>query len=101
MIEDQDPAAEAEPSGGNVTVVVRLVDGDRIEAGIFADEAEARRSAEGLIAALAAADSGWPLVEDRYVRPEAVVSVDLVREAHPRWTGSTGRAAPWSNPQAG
>ena len=77
-------------------IVVRLVDGERVDAGVFADEREASRAAEQLIAALVDGPS-WPLVGGRYLRPEAVVSVDLVHEAQPRWTGSTGRAAPWTS----
>ncbi len=96
MFEDQDPQADRENTGGAVGVVVRLTDGDRVEAGVFADEEEARRSAEQLIGALADG-ANWPLVGGRYLRPDAVVSVDLVHEAQPRWTGSTGRAAPWAS----
>ena len=95
MFENEKPIQEPDSSGGAVGVVLRLVDGDRLEAGIFTDEQQARRSAEELVATLGRAD--WPFVGGRYVRPEAVVSVDLVHESHPRWTGSTGRAAPWTS----
>ncbi|MFN2470303.1 MAG: hypothetical protein ABR583_04810 [Gaiellaceae bacterium] len=81
-------------------VALRLVDGGRVEAGAFADEEEAHRYAAELISTLAGTGEKWPLVGDRYLRPQAVVSIDLIREAHPRWTGSTGRATPWSGRQA-
>jgi hypothetical protein len=75
-----------------VHVVVRLVDGDRVVAGSYADTAEARRSAEELLGRFAETGTAWPLVGDRYLRPEAVVSIDLVEEEHRRWGGSADRA---------
>jgi hypothetical protein len=79
-------------SGSAVQVVVRLVDGDRVLAGTAADADEAHRIAEELLAKFAQADTAWPLVDGRYVRPEAVVSIDVVEEEHRRWGGSPERA---------
>ena len=82
-----------EANGSNlVHVVVRLVDGDRVLAGSFANTGEAQRSAEELLGQFAQTDTAWPLVDSRYVRPEAVVSIDLVEEEHRRWGGSAERA---------
>jgi hypothetical protein len=79
-------------SGNAVQVVVRLVDGDRVLAGSAGDSEEAHRIAEELLAKFAQADTAWPLVDGRYVRPEAVVSIDVVEEEHRRWGGSPERA---------
>jgi hypothetical protein len=86
----KEPAA----AGNLVHVVVRLVDGDRVLAGSSADPAEAHRIAEELLGKFAQPDtaSAWPLVDGRYVRPEAVVSIDVVQEEHRRWGGSAERA---------
>jgi hypothetical protein len=85
-------AKEPGVSGNLVHVVVRLVDGDRVLAGRAADSAEAHRIAEELLGKFAQADTAWPLVDGRYVRPEAVVSIDVVEEEHRRWGGSPERA---------
>lgn len=74
-----------------VTVVVRLVDGDRIVTGTHADSEAAQRSAEELLRKFSQGDSDWLFVEGRYLRPQAVVSVDLVEEEHRRWGGSADR----------
>ncbi len=88
------PTGETTGTTVQVDVIVRLSGGEAVEAGTFPDEVEARHFAEGLITSLTGPE--WPRIGDRYVRPEAVVSIDLVREAHPRWVGSTERAAPWA-----
>jgi hypothetical protein len=80
------------PSGSLVHVVVRLVDGDRVLAASVPGPAEAQRVAEELLSNFAQTDTAWPLVDGRYVRPEAVVSIDLVTEHHRRWSGSAERA---------
>jgi hypothetical protein len=85
-------AKEPEVSGNSVQVVVRLVDGDRVLAGSAGNSEEAHRIAEELLAKFAQADTAWPLVDGRYVRPEAVVSIDVVEEEHRRWGGSPERA---------
>ena len=87
-------AAGDEEVGDRFAVVIRLVDGDRIEADAFAVEGDAHRCAEGFVAELGG--GRWPRVGQRYVRPEAVVSVDVARDEQPRWTGSTGRATSWT-----
>jgi hypothetical protein len=81
-------------------VVLRLVGGDRIEAGSFAHAAEAHMFAEELIASASHADR-WPRIGDRYLRPETIVSVDIEPDHQPRWTGSTGRASSWTGRSAG
>jgi hypothetical protein len=78
--------------GDVVHVVVRLVDGDQVLAGSFADAEEAHRTAKELQSSFGQSDTVWPLVEGRYLRPQAVVSIDLVEEEHRRWGGSTERA---------
>jgi hypothetical protein len=85
-------AKEPGVSGNVVQVVVRLVDGDRVLAGSAVDSEEAHRIAEELLGKFAQADTAWPLVDGRYVRPEAVVSIDVVEEEHRRWGGSAERA---------
>ena len=81
---------------GGFAVVVRLTDGDAVQLGVYTGEDVARRRAEELVAALGAGGPQWPYIAGRYVRPDAVVSVDVVHSTSPRWTGSTGRAMPWS-----
>jgi hypothetical protein len=41
-----------------------------------------------------ASDGGWPFFDGRFIRPEAIVSVDLV-EPEGRWLGSAARRAAW------
>jgi hypothetical protein len=85
-------SGEQGTSGNVVHVVVRLMDGDRVLAGRAVDSDEAHRIAEELLGKFAQADTAWPLLEGRYVRPEAVVSIDVVEEEHRRWGGSAERA---------
>jgi hypothetical protein len=82
-----------EPSvtGTVVHVVVRLLDGDRVVAGTLPDADAARRSAEEVVRGFTQDDGRWPLVQGRYLRPGAVISIDLVEEEHRRWGGSPGR----------
>jgi hypothetical protein len=83
-----------EPSvvGDVVHVVVRLSDGDRVVAGTFADPEQAHELAKELQSGFGKTDGIWPLVEGRYLRPQAVISIDLVAEEHRRWGGSADRA---------
>lgn len=75
-----------------VQVVVRLIDGGSVLAGSYDDAAGASRGAEELLDKFARTDNGWPFIGGRYVRPEAVVSIDVVEEEHRRWGGSAERA---------
>jgi hypothetical protein len=77
--------------GDVVHVVVRLSDGDRVLAGTFAAAEQAHERAKELQAGFGQPDV-WPLVDGRYLRPQAVVSIDLVEEEHRRWGGSSDRA---------
>jgi hypothetical protein len=78
--------------GDVVHVVVRLADGDRVLAGTFTDAEQAHELAKELQSSFGRSDGVWPFVESRYLRPEAVVSIDLVEEEHRRWGGSADRA---------
>lgn len=67
----------AEPAGGS-RVVVRLSDGDEIEAGSFASRDEAKAAAKLLTREIAVAEPGeWPELGGRFIRPELIVSVDV------------------------
>jgi hypothetical protein len=82
-------------------VVLRLADGERVEAGSFQAEKEAHDFAEELIASAVAGGKTWPRVGDRYLRPETIISIDIEPDAQPRWTGSTGRATTWTGRSTG
>ena len=101
-----------EPAAGETTpgrrqehvidVVVRLNGGDTAQAGRFTDFDEAKSCAASLVKALSTGDaSEWPLVGGRFLRPGAVLSVDLVENEGPKWAGSTDRASTWTGRQGG
>ena len=75
------------------SVVLRLLDGDRYVIGAYHSTGEAKEFARNLAQQLAS-DEGWPFFEGRFIRPDAIVSIDLV-EPEGRWLGSAARRA-WS-----
>jgi Type II secretion system (T2SS), protein E, N-terminal domain len=92
VAEAQVPAMEepaAEPQAETWYVVLRLADGERIDVGAFGSSEDATAHARGVVEQISA-ESGWPFFEGRFLRPEAIVSVDLVAPEG-RWLGSTVR----------
>lgn len=83
----EEPAAE--PQAETWYVVLRLADGERIDVGAFGSSEDATAHARGVVEQISA-QSGWPFFEGRFLRPEAIVSVDLVAPEG-RWLGSTVR----------
>jgi hypothetical protein len=59
-------------------VVVRLVDGESVQIGVAPNRDGARSLARRTIAELETRDGEWPLIGDRLLNPEAIVSVDVV-----------------------
>jgi hypothetical protein len=80
---DDEPEPTPETTAGEdadavLTVVLRLSTGDIVELGPFRDEAEARARAEELVGQLAAEDgAAWTSVDGRWLRPWAVVAVEI------------------------
>jgi hypothetical protein len=110
--QDSEPAVAAEPAPAAaepgrrsetlVEVVVRLSNGDTALVGRFTDMEEAKASALALVHGLCRGDAGdWPFIGGRYLRPGAVISVDVVESDAPKWVGSADRAATWGRRQAG
>jgi hypothetical protein len=58
-------------------VVLRLMNGERIDAHTCNGAVAARRHAEELVRGLAAGPERWPYFSGRFVRPESIVSVDV------------------------
>jgi hypothetical protein len=99
VAEMQAPAAEQPPDDGQPEtwyVVLRLADGERIDVGSFGSSDDATAHARGVVEQISA-QSGWPFFEGRFLRPEAIVSVDLVAPEG-RWLGSAARRA-WNSGQ--
>ena len=72
------PPPARDGSGPACRVVLRLRDGDRVDVGEFENEFRAEEEARSIVRRLAVASaSDWPLFGNRFVRPEAVVSIDL------------------------
>jgi fused signal recognition particle receptor len=72
-----------EPSAGTVSetkqkanVFVRLTSGERISAGDFEGQEAAERRARELMIAIDA-HGDWPCVDGRFIKPDAVVSIDV------------------------
>ena len=76
------PAQEEEPAS-LTAVVLRLQDGATLEVGTFPTMAEAAAEAQEVVIEIAAADrnSTWPFFAQRYLRPDLIISVDLVEES--------------------
>lgn len=63
-------------------VVARLVDGDRLWIGSFAEIGDANVSARDTVAYLSALNQNeWPLFGERFIRPDAIVSIDVVTDS--------------------
>jgi hypothetical protein len=68
---------QAAPRAGvGARVLVRLENGERIEVGAFDGFEAAKDRARALMAELQQS-AGWPFLSGRYVRPEAIVSIDV------------------------
>jgi hypothetical protein len=59
-------------------VVVRLVDGNGVEVGDFQDFGTAMEAAQEVIEQFTNANGSWPFYAGRFIRPDLIVSVDLV-----------------------
>jgi hypothetical protein len=79
-----EPAAPAVPLApvatavSTVRVLARLSNGERIEVGAHDDESAAKAEATALMRFLREAGGDWPFLNGRFVRPDAIVSVDIV-----------------------
>jgi hypothetical protein len=71
-----DPVPKS-PSG-SFTVVVRLVDGNGVQVGEFRDFGTAMEGAQEVIEEFTNANGSWPFYAGRFIRPDLIVSVDLV-----------------------
>ena len=91
---EPEPVAPAEPVAPTSSwgVEVRLANDERIEVGVHPTNEEALEAARAVVAQ-ASAEGSWPFVAGRFLRPDAIVSVDLVELASYRWLGSSARAA--------
>lgn len=84
--------AQNEPTAES-RVFLRLRDGETLEVGSFPSSAEAAARAQEVVAQIAAAESNgaWPFFGRRYLRPDSILSVDLVEESQEKWLGSAVR----------
>ena len=69
-----------QPQGrrGSFTVVVRLSDGEGVEVGEFRDFGTAMEGAQEVIEQFSNANGSWPFYAGRFIRPDLIVSVDVV-----------------------
>ncbi|HEU5064818.1 MAG TPA: hypothetical protein VFT86_02885 [Gaiellaceae bacterium] len=80
-----EPAPEPpakEESVSLTAVVLRLSDGATLEVGTFPTVAEAAAEAQEVVIEIAAADRNgtWPFFAQRYLRPDLIISVDLIEQ---------------------
>jgi hypothetical protein len=78
------PAPSHEPAAvgtATIRVVIRLSNNDRVEAAVVGDPIAAKAQAMALIRYIAGKDgTDWPYVGGRFLKPDAIVSVDLVEQ---------------------
>jgi len=82
-------------------VVLRLSDGEHLEVGKFGSADEAQGFAQEVVRQIAATEgeSAWPFFAGRFLRPETIVSVDVIAESQERWLGSQIRSR-WATTDA-
>ena len=71
------PAAAPDQPSVKHLVIARLTTGERVEVNSYADRNAARAEAKALMAYLREGHPDWPFVNGRFIRPEAIVSIDL------------------------
>jgi hypothetical protein len=77
-VEAPEPVAADTPGGTAWRLTIRLTNGERVEAGDYADQESAKQEAKAVMAQVADADSGeWPFVNGRFLKPDTIVSVDI------------------------
>jgi hypothetical protein len=83
----RDPGPEPErepapkPSANQILVGIRLTTGDLVPAGHANDPDTAATLGQAVVAELMqAGDDEWPFFDGRFIKPETIVSVDLVVE---------------------
>jgi hypothetical protein len=82
--EEPEPQAPVQDEPGPLSaVVLRLRGGEKLEVGTFPSAAQAAARAEEIVAEIAAAERSlmWPFFAHRYLRPDTIVSVDLIEES--------------------
>jgi hypothetical protein len=81
------------PSALSYDVSLRLTDGERVPVGSFGDPQKAREYAREVVKHLDDDGDGWPFFSGRFMRPDTIVSVDIVPVGEPdRWLGSAIRS---------
>jgi hypothetical protein len=82
MIAPPEPEHQLAPAptpDGGFRLVVRLQDGERVEIGDFKDFGTAMEAAQEVIEQFTTAAPGtWPFYAGRFIRPDLIVSVDVV-----------------------
>jgi ribonuclease E len=73
------PEVETTPTT-RFRVVIRLSGAEPVEAGGFDAVGEAKDRAFEIVGQLTSEDGSWPYFRGRYLRPDAIVSVDIVEE---------------------
>jgi len=71
------PVAAPNPSSLAFHLYIRLSTGERIDANVFDDLNAARLHAEDLVKKLSSNSHVWPHFGGRYIRPEAIISIDV------------------------
>lgn len=97
----QEPVPTPAPVEPTHLVVLRLTGEDRVEIGAFGGQDDAESFARTVVGRISRAEeqSEWPLFGDRFIRPQTIVSVDVVERSAASWTGSQMRAR-WDSPPA-
>jgi hypothetical protein len=75
-------SADGHPGADRFLVVIRLLNSEAVEVGTYASAAEAEAEAGVVVKRLASSGPGeWPSFRGRFLRPDAIVSVDIVTES--------------------
>ena len=96
--------AEANGSAPDVVpthfVVLRLAQDDHVEIGGFPSKEEAENFARTVVGRIGRAEEQgeWPVFANRFLRPQTIVSVDVVEETAPEWGGSALRSRSFEQP---
>ena len=71
---------DAAPQATRFRVVIRLSGAEPVEAGAFDGVGDAKNRALEIVGQLTSEDGSWPYFRGRFLRPDAIVSVDIVEE---------------------